>query len=140
MRVAEGHGALTPVAADAILGAFVAIGLVIAAVVDVGMVNAGAVALAVAVAAATAARRRYPITVLVVLNAVTLVWFLGACPGRLITLVPLVGLAIWIGLYPHTFLNVLHAPAQNIINQVQPYLAEHGNSLLGLVGSFFGGF
>ncbi|OFW62166.1 MAG: hypothetical protein A2133_03610 [Actinobacteria bacterium RBG_16_64_13] len=59
---------------------------------------------------------------------------------EIITLVPLVGMAIWIGLYPHTFLNLLHAPAQNIISQVQPYLAEHGNSLLGLASSFFGGF
>ncbi|NLV71335.1 MAG: NADH-quinone oxidoreductase subunit M [Actinobacteria bacterium] len=59
---------------------------------------------------------------------------------EIITLVPLVGMAIWIGLYPHTFLNLLHAPAQNIMAQVQPYLAEHGDSLLGLAGSFFGGF
>ncbi len=57
---------------------------------------------------------------------------------EIITLVPLVGLAIWIGVYPHTFLNVLHAPAQNIIHQVQPYLAEHGG-LAHLVGSLFGG-
>jgi NADH:ubiquinone oxidoreductase subunit 4 (subunit M) len=55
-------------------------------------------------------------------------------------LVPLVGMAIWIGLYPHTFLNLIHAPAQNIISQVQPYLAEHGNGLLHLAGSVFGGF
>ncbi len=59
---------------------------------------------------------------------------------EIVTLVPLVGMAIWIGIYPHTFLNLLHAPAQNIISQVQPYLAEHGDSLLGLAGSFFGGF
>jgi NADH-quinone oxidoreductase subunit M len=57
---------------------------------------------------------------------------------EIITLVPLVGLAIWIGVYPHTFLNVLHAPAQNIIHQVQPYLAEHGG-LAHLVSSLFGG-
>ena len=59
---------------------------------------------------------------------------------EIITLVPLVGLAIWIGLYPHTFLNLLHAPAQDIISQVQPYLAEHGGSLAGLASAFFGGF
>jgi signal transduction histidine kinase len=91
MRVPVGHGALPPVAADAILGAFVAVGLVTAAVVEAGVVNAGAVALAVAVAAAIAVRRRYPIAALVVLNAVTLVWYSGAYPGRLITLVPLIG-------------------------------------------------
>jgi NADH-quinone oxidoreductase subunit M len=59
---------------------------------------------------------------------------------EIITLVPLVGLAVWIGLYPHTFLNLLHAPAQNIMAQVQPYMAEHGGSLLGVAASFFGGF
>ena len=59
---------------------------------------------------------------------------------EVVTLVPLVGMAIWIGIYPHTFLNLLHAPAQNIISQVQPYLAEHGDGLLHLAGSLFGGF
>jgi NADH-quinone oxidoreductase subunit M len=34
------------------------------------------------------------------------------------TLVPLVGLALWIGLYPHTFLNLLHAPVQDILSHV----------------------
>lgn len=58
---------------------------------------------------------------------------------EIITLVPLVGLAIWIGIYPHTFLNLLHVPAQNIISQVQPYLAEHG-SLLQTAASWLGGF
>ena len=37
---------------------------------------------------------------------------------EIVTLVPLVGMAIWIGLYPHTFLNMIDAPAQNIISQV----------------------
>jgi len=59
---------------------------------------------------------------------------------EIITLVPLVGMAVWIGIYPHTFLNLLHAPAQNIMMQVQPYLAEHSNSLLRLASSLFGGF
>jgi NADH-quinone oxidoreductase subunit M len=59
---------------------------------------------------------------------------------EIITLVPLVGMAVWIGIYPHTFLNLLHAPAQNIISQVQPYLAEHGGGLLRLAGALFGGF
>jgi NADH-quinone oxidoreductase subunit M len=59
---------------------------------------------------------------------------------EIITLVPLVGMAVWIGIYPHTFLNLLHAPAQNIITQVQPYLAEHGSGLFHLAGSLFGGF
>lgn len=55
------------------------------------------------------------------------------------TVAPLVVMAVWIGLYPHTFLNMLHAPAQNIMTQVQPYLAEHGGGLMQLVASFFGG-
>ena len=59
---------------------------------------------------------------------------------EIITLVPLVGLAVWIGIYPQTFLNLLHAPAQNIMAQVQPYLAEHGGGLLQLATSLFGGF
>ncbi|NLO27301.1 MAG: NADH-quinone oxidoreductase subunit M [Actinobacteria bacterium] len=59
---------------------------------------------------------------------------------EIVSLAPLVGMAVWIGLYPHTFLNLLHAPTQNIISQVQPYLAERGSSLLEMVGSLFGGF
>ncbi len=58
---------------------------------------------------------------------------------EIITVVPLVITAIWIGIYPHTFLNVLHAPAENIMAQVQPYMAEHGGSLAQLVSAFFGG-
>jgi NADH-quinone oxidoreductase subunit M len=58
---------------------------------------------------------------------------------EIITVVPLVVVAIWIGIYPHTFLNVLHAPAENIMAQVQPYLADHGGDLAGLISAFFGG-
>ncbi len=58
---------------------------------------------------------------------------------EIVTLVPLVGMAVWIGLYPHTFLNMIDAPAQNIISQVQPYLAEHGGGLLKLTSALFGG-
>jgi len=59
---------------------------------------------------------------------------------EILTLVPLLGMAVWIGIYPTTFLNLLHAPAENIMAQVQPYLAEHGGGLLRLAGSLFGGF
>lgn len=58
---------------------------------------------------------------------------------EIITVVPLVVGAIWIGIYPHPFLNVLHAPAESIMAQVQPYLAEHGGSLSQFVSAFFGG-
>jgi NADH-quinone oxidoreductase subunit M len=60
--------------------------------------------------------------------------------GReIVTLVPLVGMAVWIGVYPHTFLNFLHVPADNIMSQVQPYLAEHGGALSQLASILFGG-
>jgi signal transduction histidine kinase len=94
-----GRDARAPVVADAALGACVAVGLLAAAFVEIGPVavpsprpvDAGTVALAAAIAAAIAVRRRYPIAVLVVLNAVTLGWFLGAYPGWLVALAPLIG-------------------------------------------------
>ena len=97
--VAVGRGAVTPVVADAILGVCVAVGLLAAAVAEVGPgamvsarpVDAGAVALAATIAAAVAVRRRYPVAALVVLNAVCMIWFSGAYPGRLIVLAPLIG-------------------------------------------------
>jgi signal transduction histidine kinase len=85
------RGALPPVSVDAILGACVAVGLLVAGVVEGGRVGATAVALVATTAAAIAFRRRYPIAALGVLNAVTLAWFLGPQPGRLITLAPLIG-------------------------------------------------
>ncbi|NMH77927.1 sensor histidine kinase [Pseudonocardia xinjiangensis] len=99
VREAVRRGGLSPVVADAGLGVGVAAGLLAAAVAGVGPaaaaspapLDAGAVALAAAAAAAVAVRRRYPIAALLVLNAVPLVWFLGAYPGRLITLAPLIG-------------------------------------------------
>ena len=99
MRMGVGRGVVPPVVADAILGACVAVGLLVAAVADVDPgsvasarpVDAGAVALAATVAAAVAVRRRYPVAALVVLNAVCLVWFACAYPGRLIALAPLIG-------------------------------------------------
>jgi signal transduction histidine kinase len=84
-------GIVRVVVVDAVLGACLALGLLAAAVAEAGRVDAAAVALLGAVAVAIALRRRYPITVLAVLNAVALVWFLAGCPGRLITLAPLVG-------------------------------------------------
>jgi NADH-quinone oxidoreductase subunit M len=58
---------------------------------------------------------------------------------EVVTLVPLVGMAVWIGIYPQTFLNFLHVPADNIISQVEPYLAEHGGALSQLAAALFGG-
>ncbi|QYN34136.1 sensor histidine kinase [Pseudonocardia sp. DSM 110487] len=85
------RGVLPTVVADAVLGACVAVGLLVAGVVEVGRVGVGAVALVATAAVAIAFRRRYPIAALGVLNAVTIVWFLGPQPGRLITLAPLIG-------------------------------------------------
>jgi signal transduction histidine kinase len=98
MRETARHGALSPVVADAILGVCVAVGILATAVAGVGPavtntrpLDIGAVALVTAIAAAVAVRRRYPIAVLVVLNAVPIVWFLAPYPGQLSTLAPLIG-------------------------------------------------
>jgi signal transduction histidine kinase len=98
MGEAVRRGAISPVVMDALLGTCVAVGFLAAAVGGIDpsavasprSVDAGAVALAVAVAVAVAVRRRHPVAALVVLNAVTIVWFLAAYPGRSITLVPLI--------------------------------------------------
>src|SRR4051794_24995629 len=92
------RGALSSLVADAGLGLSLAVGLLAAASAGVGPavanarpLDAGAVALAATLAAAVAVRRRYPIAALVVLDTIPLVWFLGAYPGRLVTLAPLIG-------------------------------------------------
>ena len=101
------HGVVSPVdtmreavrRADAVLGVAVAVLIVAAAIAGVGPhavaiprpVDAGAVALAGTVAAAIAVRHRYPVATLVVLNAVQVLWVLGAYPGRLVALAPLIG-------------------------------------------------
>jgi signal transduction histidine kinase len=98
MGVAVGRGALTPVVADALLGTAVAVGLLTAAIAGIGPgpaasvrpVDVGAVALAAAAAAAIAARRRHPLAVLVVLDAICLAWFAAGYPGLLVGLVPLI--------------------------------------------------
>jgi signal transduction histidine kinase len=99
MREAVRRRAEPRVLADAGLGICVAVALLAAAFAGVGPpavatsrpLDAGAVVLAATVAAAIAVRRRYPVSALVVLNVVPLAWFLGAYPGRLITLAPLIG-------------------------------------------------
>jgi len=48
--------------------------------------------------------------------------------------VPLLVLVVWVGVYPQTFLNLIHLPVQNIIDQVGPSAARaHGNGLADLV-------
>jgi NADH-quinone oxidoreductase subunit M len=40
------------------------------------------------------------------------------------SLAPLLVLAVWVGVYPNTFLNLLHTPVQTILDQVTPSLAK----------------
>src|SRR6266536_2807085 len=87
-----------PVATDAGVGVGVAVGLLAASqagagppwIVNPRPLDAVAVGLVGVVAGALALRRRYSISVLVVLNAVTLAWAAAQYPGRLITLAPLI--------------------------------------------------
>src|SRR5262249_43948702 len=86
-----------PVLTDASLGTGVAVLLLAASWTGIGpqwIVNphpldAVAVGLLGVVAGALALRRRYPIAVLVVLNAVTVAWSAGQYPGRVIIVAPL---------------------------------------------------
>jgi signal transduction histidine kinase len=87
-----------PVLTDASVGVGVAVGLLAASwtgagppwIVNPRPLDAVAVGLLGVVAGALALRRRYPISVLVVLNAVTLAWSAAQYPGRLIMLAPLI--------------------------------------------------
>ncbi|MCZ7663437.1 MAG: NADH-quinone oxidoreductase subunit M [Thermoleophilia bacterium] len=58
---------------------------------------------------------------------------------EIVTLVPLATMAFVIGIYPRPFLEMLHQPAQNIMTQVEPYLAQK-ESIFQLASSFLGGF
>jgi signal transduction histidine kinase len=87
-----------PVLTDAAVGIGVAVLLLAASAAGVGPpwisnprpLDAVAVGLIGVVAGALALRRRYPIAVLVVLNAVALAWSAAHYPGRLIALAPLI--------------------------------------------------
>ena len=53
---------------------------------------------------------------------------------EIVSLVPLVVLAVWVGVYPNTFLNLVHLPVQQIVDRVVPSLAQaHGGALAQLV-------
>ena len=41
---------------------------------------------------------------------------------EIVSLLPLVVLAVWVGVYPNTFLNLLHLPVQQIVDRVVPSL------------------
>jgi signal transduction histidine kinase len=87
-----------PALTDAGVGVGVAVGVLASSAAGVGPpwipsprpLDAVAVGLLGVVAGALALRRRYPIAVLVVLNAVVLAWAAAGYPGRVIMLAPLV--------------------------------------------------
>jgi NADH-quinone oxidoreductase subunit M len=57
---------------------------------------------------------------------------------EIVTLVPLGVAALFIGVYPAPFLNLLHAPSERILSQVEPFMAQK-QSLIQLASSFLGG-
>src|SRR4029453_16457404 len=87
-----------PILTDAAVGVGVAVLVLAAGWTGAGSpwissprpLDAVAVGLVGVVAGALALRRRYPISALVVLNAVALAWAAGQYPGRLILLAPLI--------------------------------------------------
>ena len=53
---------------------------------------------------------------------------------EIVSLLPLVVFVVWLGVYPTTFLNLLHLPVQQIVGRVMPSLAQaHGGALAQLV-------
>jgi signal transduction histidine kinase len=97
-RMLSTVGTAAPVLTDAGVGVGVAVLVLAASQTGVGPpwissprpLDAVAVGLVGVVAGALALRRRYPISVLVVLNAVTLAWAAAQYPGRVIMLAPLI--------------------------------------------------
>ena len=45
------------------------------------------------------------------------------------SLLPLVVFAVWVGVYPNTFLDFLHAPVREILDQVAPSLRTHDGGI-----------
>jgi NADH-quinone oxidoreductase subunit M len=45
---------------------------------------------------------------------------------EIVSLLPLVVLAVWVGVYPNTFLDFLHVPVQEILDKVLPSLENAG--------------
>ena len=55
---------------------------------------------------------------------------------EIVSLLPLVVLAVWVGVYPNTFLDFLHVPVQEILDKVLPSLE---NARTGGLAQFFAG-
>jgi NADH-quinone oxidoreductase subunit M len=58
---------------------------------------------------------------------------------EVLTVAPLAGMALWIGIWPQPFLHMLEAPAERIMAQVEPFMAQK-QSLIEIASSFLGGF
>ena len=49
---------------------------------------------------------------------------------EIVSLLPLVVFAVWVGVYPNTFLEFLHAPVQNILDELAPSLESSRDGVL----------
>ena len=54
-------------------------------------------------------------------------------------MVPLLILVVWVGVYPDTFLNLLHVPVKDIIEHVGPSTARGSGPGFGWLLQLFGG-
>lgn len=54
------------------------------------------------------------------------------------SLMPLGILAVWVGVYPNTFLELIHPPVSKMVNDLAPYLAENGNFISDLISTLKG--
>ena len=60
---------------------------------------------------------------------------------EIVSLLPLVVFAVWVGVYPNTFLEFLHAPVQHILDQVAPSLeSARGGAVAQLIDAARGLF
>ncbi len=51
------------------------------------------------------------------------------------SLAPLAVLAVWVGVYPSTFLNIINPSVNKLVTQMAPYVAQHGGLLTHLFAS-----
>ncbi len=60
---------------------------------------------------------------------------------EIVSLLPLVVFAVWVGVYPNTFLDFLHTPVQYILDQMGPSIeSAHGGALAYLIDATKGLF
>jgi NADH-quinone oxidoreductase subunit M len=55
---------------------------------------------------------------------------------EIVCLTPLVVFAVWMGVYPETFLNLLHVPVDAIVRDIAPSVSQHGGGPLAHLASF----